>query len=133
MKLHLTLKNSWWLMWQSSWLILSYLLLFLESGRHLPDDVKPRSPVHFTNIVPVSASTGFGLSVLKSFIRQSLEEQDVIQTESQRSERLLKLRRQISTPSLPSWGNPHVVWDPTYRSLNLYKESLEVLLWTFVY
>ncbi|XP_056618621.1 GTP-binding protein 10 isoform X1 [Triplophysa dalaica] len=80
-----------------------------ESGRHLPDDVKPRSPVHFTNIVPVSASTGFGLSVLKSFIRQSLEEQDVIQTESQRSERLLKLRRQISSPSLPSWGNPHLV------------------------
>lgn len=80
-----------------------------ESQHCLPDDVNPRSPVHFTNIVPVSATTGFGLPMLKSFIRQSLEEHDVIQTEIQRSERLLKLRRQIPTQSIPSWGNPHAV------------------------
>lgn len=80
-----------------------------ESQDSLPDDVRPKSFVDFTNIVPVSATTGLGLSVLKALIRQSLEEQHVIQTESQRSERLLKLRKQIPTPAIPSWGNTHSV------------------------
>nr|XP_055065938.1 GTP-binding protein 10 [Misgurnus anguillicaudatus] len=80
-----------------------------ESQDSLPDDVRPKSFVDFTNIVPVSATTGLGLSVLKALIRQSLEEQHFIHTESQRSERLLKLRRQIPTPAIPSWGNTHSV------------------------
>ncbi|XP_052000463.1 GTP-binding protein 10 [Xyrauchen texanus] len=77
-----------------------------DSSRCLPEDMTPRGLMHFTNIIPVSATTGLGLPVLKTLIRQSLEEQDTIETESQRSERLLKLRREIPTPVMPSWGHP---------------------------
>ncbi|XP_051575947.1 GTP-binding protein 10 [Myxocyprinus asiaticus] len=77
-----------------------------ESSHYLPEDMTPRGLMHFTNVVPVSATTGLGLPVLKTLIRQSLEEQNTIETESQRSVRLLKLRREIPTPVIPSWGHP---------------------------
>ncbi|KAK2903096.1 hypothetical protein QQF64_010004 [Cirrhinus molitorella] len=74
-----------------------------ESSRLFPEDVIPKSLMCFTHIIPVSATAGLGLPLLKSLIRQSLEEEDIIETEGQRSERLLKLRREISTSSIPSW------------------------------
>uniref|UniRef100_A0A8C2CH55 GTP-binding protein 10 n=1 Tax=Cyprinus carpio TaxID=7962 RepID=A0A8C2CH55_CYPCA len=43
-----------------------------------------------------------------SLIRRSLEEQDDIETEGQHSERLLKLRREIPSSSIPSWGFPQL-------------------------
>lgn len=86
-----------------------------ESSQLSPEDVIPKSLMHFTHIVPVSATTGLGLPLLKSLIRQSLEEQDIIETEGQRSEKLLELRREIPTSSVRSWGSPQQTWDPTYR------------------
>ncbi|KAK7147456.1 hypothetical protein R3I94_010090 [Phoxinus phoxinus] len=77
-----------------------------ESSHIFPEDVTPKTLMRFMHIVPVSATTGLGLPLLKSLIRQSLEEQDVIETEGQRSEKLLKLRREIPTSSIPSWGFP---------------------------
>ncbi|ROL47858.1 GTP-binding protein 10 [Anabarilius grahami] len=76
----------------------------IESSNIFPEDVIPKTLMRFTQIVPVSATTGLGLPLLKSLIRQSLEEQDAIETEGQRSEKLLKLRREIPTSSIPSWG-----------------------------
>ncbi|XP_052435412.1 GTP-binding protein 10 [Carassius gibelio] len=73
-----------------------------ESSHLFSEDVIPKSLMRFTHIIPVSATTGLGLPLLKSLIRQSLEEQDVIETEGQRSERLLKLRSEIPTSSVPS-------------------------------
>ncbi|CAM4700331.1 unnamed protein product [Leuciscus chuanchicus] len=79
----------------------------LEESSHIfPEDVTPKTLMRFMHIVPVSATTGLGLPLLKSLIRQSLEEQDDIETEGQRSEKLLKLRREIPTSSIPSWGFP---------------------------
>uniref|UniRef100_A0A671LZI3 GTP-binding protein 10 n=1 Tax=Sinocyclocheilus anshuiensis TaxID=1608454 RepID=A0A671LZI3_9TELE len=75
-----------------------------ESSHLFPEDVIPKSLMRFTHVVPVSATTGLGLPLLKSLIRQSLEEQNIIETDGQRSERLLKLRREIPTSSIPSWG-----------------------------
>jgi len=71
--------------------------------------------MRFMHIVPVSATTGLGLPLLKSLIRQSLEEQDVIETEGQRSEKLFKLRREIPTSSIPSWGFPQPTWGHIFR------------------
>ncbi len=112
-----SLHWAWWLCTCSFPLLitLSDAVLFLESSRLFPEDVIPKSLMHFTHIVPVSATTGLGLPLLKSLIRQSLEEQDVIETEGQHSERLLKLRREIPTSSIPSWGFPQQTWDSTYR------------------
>uniref|UniRef100_A0A673GQW3 GTP-binding protein 10 n=1 Tax=Sinocyclocheilus rhinocerous TaxID=307959 RepID=A0A673GQW3_9TELE len=86
-----------------------------ESSNLFPEYVIPKSLMRFTHIIPVSATTGLGLPLLKSLIRQSLEEQDIIETESQRNERLLKLRREIPTSSVPSWGFPQLTLDHTYR------------------
>lgn len=66
------------------------------------------------HIVPVSATTGLGLPLLKSLIRQSLEEQDALETEGQRSEKLLKLRREIPTSST-SCGFPQLTWGHIFR------------------
>lgn len=77
-----------------------------ESIHLFSEDVIPKSLMHFTHIVPVSAMTGHGLPLLKSLIRQSLEEQDTIDTEAQRSQKILELRREIPSSSIPSWGLP---------------------------
>lgn len=78
-----------------------------EESIHLfAEDVIPKSLMHFTHIVPVSAMTGLGLPLLKSLIRQSLEEQDTVETEAQRSQKVLELRREIPPSSIPSWGLP---------------------------
>ncbi|XP_059363762.1 GTP-binding protein 10-like [Carassius carassius] len=77
-----------------------------ESNHRFPEDVIPKSLMCFKHVVPVSATTGLGLPLLKSLIRQSLEEQNITETEGQRSERLLKLGREIPTSSIPSWGFP---------------------------
>uniref|UniRef100_A0A671WX69 GTP-binding protein 10 n=1 Tax=Sparus aurata TaxID=8175 RepID=A0A671WX69_SPAAU len=40
----------------------------------LPDDMIPKNYLNFRHVVPVSASTGFGIEHLKSCIRESLDE-----------------------------------------------------------
>ncbi|XP_067305785.1 GTP-binding protein 10 [Pseudorasbora parva] len=77
-----------------------------ESSHTFPEDISPKTFMRFMHIVPVSATTGLGLPLLKSLIRQSLREHDAIETEGQRNEKILKLRREIPTSSVPSWGFP---------------------------
>lgn len=106
------LKSSWWL---CTCITLEWHSAFLESSNIFPEDVIPKTLMRFTQIVPVSATTGLGLPLLKSLIRQSLEEQDAIETEGQRSEKLLKLRREIPTSSIPSWGGSQPTWSLIFR------------------
>lgn len=66
----------------------------------------PKSFLHFKSIVPVSALTGLGLPYLKSVIRESLEQQEAIESERQRIEKLEELRREIPVVPKPTWGQP---------------------------
>uniref|UniRef100_A0A8B9KI91 GTP-binding protein 10 n=1 Tax=Astyanax mexicanus TaxID=7994 RepID=A0A8B9KI91_ASTMX len=66
-----------------------------ELSQLLPEEMIPSSFVSFKHTVPVSAQTGLGLSRLKSLLRQSLEEQDAVETEEQRTEKLKELRREL--------------------------------------
>ena len=73
----------------------------------------PSSFLQFKHTVPVSAQTGLGLPRLKALVRQSLEEQDAVETEIQRTQRLQELRREIPVIAKPSWGQPQSSWEPT--------------------
>lgn len=79
-----------------------------EGLRHLlPKDMQPKSFLHFKHTVPVSALTGLGLPDLKAVIRKSLEEQEAMESERHRIEKLEKLRRKIPVVSKTTWGRPH--------------------------
>uniref|UniRef100_A0AAY4AX37 GTP-binding protein 10 n=1 Tax=Denticeps clupeoides TaxID=299321 RepID=A0AAY4AX37_9TELE len=67
----------------------------------LPDDATPEHFLKFQHIVPVSASTGVGIPLLKRLLRTSLEEQDAMATENQREDKLQELRRLQSTSVKP--------------------------------
>ncbi|XP_005998564.1 GTP-binding protein 10 isoform X2 [Latimeria chalumnae] len=41
----------------------------------LPQDMVPETTLHFKNVIPISAATGYGIEELKSCIRKSLDEQ----------------------------------------------------------
>uniref|UniRef100_A0AAY4AUE1 GTP-binding protein 10 n=1 Tax=Denticeps clupeoides TaxID=299321 RepID=A0AAY4AUE1_9TELE len=78
----------------------------------LPDDATPEHFLKFQHIVPVSASTGVGIPLLKRLLRTSLEEQDAMATENQREDKLQELRRLQSTMSQwaltgPTVDTPH--------------------------
>ncbi|KAG7335732.1 hypothetical protein KOW79_000425 [Hemibagrus wyckioides] len=77
-----------------------------ELSHLLPEDMIPKSFLHFKHTVPVSALTGLGLPHLKTVIRESLEEQEAIKLEQQRIERLEELRKEIPVVSKPVWGQP---------------------------
>lgn len=72
------------------------LLLFLpaEFSDLLPDDMIPKNYLNFRHVVPVSASTGFGIEHLKSCIRESLDEDAEMATKAIHQERLQALRHQ---------------------------------------
>ncbi|XP_030639477.1 GTP-binding protein 10 [Chanos chanos] len=72
----------------------------------LPRDSVPKTFLHFTHTVPVSASTGYGIQHLKQLIRQSLEEHETMATEAQTKERLKELRRDVPVTAKPVWGVP---------------------------
>ncbi|MCJ8728914.1 hypothetical protein PDJAM_G00009960 [Pangasius djambal] len=77
-----------------------------ELSQLLPEDMVPKSFLHFKHTVPVSALTGLGLPHLKAVIRESLEEQEAIESERNRIEKLQELRREIPVVSKPTWGQP---------------------------
>ncbi|XP_057691482.1 GTP-binding protein 10 [Corythoichthys intestinalis] len=68
------------------------LLNPLDFLHTLPDNMIPKNHIVFRHVVPVSAATGFGVDSLKSFIRESLEEEASKATEEMRQERLQLLR-----------------------------------------
>ncbi|XP_062847065.1 GTP-binding protein 10 [Trichomycterus rosablanca] len=84
-----------------------------ELSQLMPEDMKPTRFVHFKHIVPVSALTHLGLPRLKDLIRESLEEQDAVDSERQRVERLQELRREVPVVSKPAWGQPQSAWEPS--------------------
>ncbi|KAF4088451.1 hypothetical protein AMELA_G00083490 [Ameiurus melas] len=77
-----------------------------EFSHLLPEDMIPKSFLNFKRTVPVSALTGLGLPHLKAVIRESLEEQDAIESERHRIEKLQELRREIPVVSKSTWGQP---------------------------
>lgn len=58
----------------------------------LPEDLVPKSCLHFAHVVPVSAATGLGIEELKVRIRESLDQQAAAQTEQERQQRIEGLR-----------------------------------------
>lgn len=58
----------------------------------LPDDMIPKNYINFRHVVPVSAATGFGISDLKSCIRESLDEDAEMESKAIHQERLQALR-----------------------------------------
>ncbi|XP_034731147.1 GTP-binding protein 10 [Etheostoma cragini] len=58
----------------------------------LPDDMIPKNYMTFRHVVPVSASTGFGVDTLKSCIRESLDEDAAKAHEAIHHDRLQTLR-----------------------------------------
>ncbi|XP_068591846.1 GTP-binding protein 10 isoform X2 [Cebidichthys violaceus] len=63
-----------------------------EFSHLLPDNMIPKSCITFRHIVPVSASTGFGVDRLKRCIRESLDEDSVMATKAIHQDRLQALR-----------------------------------------
>ncbi|KAF7669752.1 hypothetical protein LDENG_00147010 [Lucifuga dentata] len=63
-----------------------------EFSHLLPDDMIPKNYITFRHVVPVSASTGFGVDHLKTCIRDSLDEDAVMVTKAFHQERLQALR-----------------------------------------
>ncbi|KAK2910238.1 GTP-binding protein 10 isoform X2 [Channa argus] len=60
----------------------------------LPNDTMPKNYLTFRHVVPVSATTGFGIDHLKSCIRESLDEDAVMATKAIHQEKLQALRYQ---------------------------------------
>ncbi|KAG7242245.1 hypothetical protein INR49_024291 [Caranx melampygus] len=58
----------------------------------LPADMIPKKYMTFKHVVPVSATTGFGIDQLKSCIRESLDEDAAMATKAIHQERLQALR-----------------------------------------
>lgn len=63
-----------------------------EFSNLLPDDMIPKNYMPFRHVVPVSALTGFGIDHLKSCIRESLDEDEEMETKTVHQERLQALR-----------------------------------------
>ncbi|KAJ8004974.1 hypothetical protein DPEC_G00141840 [Dallia pectoralis] len=73
-----------------------------EFSHLLPEDMVPKSHMVFRHVIPISAVTGSGVTHLKSYLRQSLDEDASMATESLRSDRLQALRVVTNTPA---WGS----------------------------
>uniref|UniRef100_A0A4W6BPJ8 GTP-binding protein 10 n=1 Tax=Lates calcarifer TaxID=8187 RepID=A0A4W6BPJ8_LATCA len=63
----------------------------------LPDDMIPKRYMTFRHVVPVSATTRFGIDQLKRCIRESLDEDAAMATKAIHQERLQALSRTFST------------------------------------
>ncbi|XP_058502885.1 GTP-binding protein 10 [Solea solea] len=62
----------------------------------LPADMIPKTYITFTHVVPVSATTGFGVDLLRSCIRESLDEDAAMATKAIHQERLQELRLSLT-------------------------------------
>ncbi|XP_032868928.1 GTP-binding protein 10 isoform X1 [Amblyraja radiata] len=58
----------------------------------IPEEMVPKRPVQFKHIIPVSALTGCGIEDLKNCIRKSLNDQDDLEHDHYRLEKLQSLR-----------------------------------------
>ncbi|AWO96603.1 putative GTP-binding protein 10 [Scophthalmus maximus] len=58
----------------------------------LPDNMIPKKHMTFRQVVPISATTGFGIELLKSCIRESLDDDATLSTKAIHRERLQALR-----------------------------------------
>lgn len=72
----------------------------------LPDDMIPKNYLTFRHVVPVSAQTGFGIDDLKSCIRQSLEQEALMEAQENHQEKLQALRIHSLKHSSPRGENP---------------------------
>uniref|UniRef100_A0A672J3R9 GTP-binding protein 10 n=1 Tax=Salarias fasciatus TaxID=181472 RepID=A0A672J3R9_SALFA len=77
-----------------------------EFSELLPDDMIPKSFLSFRHVVPVSALTGFGISDLKSRIRESLEQEALAEAKGNHEEKLQALRSHSLERSTPPGPNP---------------------------
>uniref|UniRef100_A0A8C7FQB7 GTP-binding protein 10 n=1 Tax=Oncorhynchus kisutch TaxID=8019 RepID=A0A8C7FQB7_ONCKI len=59
-----------------------------EFSHLLPDDMLPKNNMVFRHVVPISAATGFGIAHLKTCIRQSLDKDASMATDSLHRDRL---------------------------------------------
>ncbi|XP_071759441.2 GTP-binding protein 10 [Centroberyx gerrardi] len=72
----------------------------------LPDDMIPKSNMFFRHVVPVSASTRFGIEHLKTCIRESLDEDAATATKAIHQDRLQTLRQtDTAKTATPIWGS----------------------------
>ncbi|KAM3873322.1 GTP-binding protein 10 [Diretmus argenteus] len=72
----------------------------------LPDGMIPKNNMVFRHVVPVSASTGFGIEHLKTCIRNSLDEDADMAAEPIHQDRLQALRQTArAKTSTPIWGS----------------------------
>ncbi|XP_078091028.1 GTP-binding protein 10 isoform X2 [Mustelus asterias] len=62
----------------------------------LPEEMTPLRPVQFNHIIPVSASTKYGIEELKNCIRKALDDQDDLENEQYRFEKQQSLRSNTS-------------------------------------
>ncbi|XP_061119623.1 GTP-binding protein 10 isoform X1 [Conger conger] len=88
-------------------MLLQELLDQLENQddyKSLPEDLIPKSTLHFSHVVPVSAATGLGIEELKARIRESLDAQVASQTEQETTRRIEELRRPRPPPTARSRG-----------------------------
>uniref|UniRef100_A0A7N6AML6 GTP-binding protein 10 n=1 Tax=Anabas testudineus TaxID=64144 RepID=A0A7N6AML6_ANATE len=81
----------------------------------LPDDMIPKNYITFRHVVPVSATTGFGIEHLKSCIRESLDEDAAMAMKAIHQERLQALRYQshdydIQYYEPPQAGTMSLIW-----------------------
>ncbi|XP_072910671.1 GTP-binding protein 10 [Hemitrygon akajei] len=58
----------------------------------IPEEMVPMRQVQFKHIIPISSLTGYGIEELKNCIRKSLDDQDDLENEHYRLEKLQKLR-----------------------------------------
>ncbi|XP_041708111.1 GTP-binding protein 10 [Coregonus clupeaformis] len=75
-----------------------------EFSHLLPEDMVPKNNMVFRHLVPISAATGFGIAHLKTFIRQSLDEDASMATESLHRDRLQALRGAVPAKNSLTWG-----------------------------
>uniref|UniRef100_A0A3Q1GWK9 GTP-binding protein 10 n=1 Tax=Anabas testudineus TaxID=64144 RepID=A0A3Q1GWK9_ANATE len=76
----------------------------------LPDDMIPKNYITFRHVVPVSATTGFGIEHLKSCIRESLDEDAAMAMKAIHQERLQALSYDIQYYEPPQAGTMSLIW-----------------------
>ncbi|XP_021476894.1 GTP-binding protein 10 [Oncorhynchus mykiss] len=75
-----------------------------EFSHLLPDDMLPKNNMVFRHVVPISAATGFGIAHLKTCIRQSLDKDASMATDSLHRDKLQALRGAVPAKNTLTWG-----------------------------
>ena len=81
-----------------------------EFSHLLPDDMLPKNNMVFRHVVPISAATGFGIAHLKTCIRQSLDKDASMATDSLHRDKLQALRGAVPAKNTLTWGPTASVW-----------------------